>query len=382
MTWPLAVLLLLQAASPAPPARQPDGTQLSYYSVPPDETSAAQAAQLEERLAANPEDEATRGRLLHYYWENHLQEPRVRLIWWLIDNRPASPLLGYITAAIFRNDRLNRPGDLEGTRNRWRRQLEKYPEDPGVVGNAARALGQDSMRKRVDLMRRAQKLDPQYRTTPLAELYSMVLWTNAALGARSGPGYPEPGLAAEIRSELLNSREAAFVGAVARRVVEQASREALEKIPNRDFPALRSISTELLSHAQALEPDNRDWSDFMEGVKGLPAAPAPPQASPPKKAPAQDEAVLGGAAQKAIEAPAPAYPREARAAGIQGVVKLQVRISKEGSVMEATVLSGHPLLVPAALEAVKRYRYQPLTIEGKPYEVLTTVEVPFRLETP
>jgi TonB family protein len=74
-------------------------------------------------------------------------------------------------------------------------------------------------------------------------------------------------------------------------------------------------------------------------------------------------------------------PQEARAARIQGVVKLQVRISKEGNVMEATVLSGQPLLVPSALEAVKRYRYKPLMIEGKPYEVLTTVEIPFRLET-
>src|SRR5260221_5988369 len=116
MMWPLAGLLLLQAATPA---RQPDGTQLSYYSVPPGQTTAEQAAQMEERLAANPEDEATRGRLLHYYWENHVQEPRVRLIWWLIDNHPASPLHGYVTAGIFRGDRANRPGDLEGTRKRW-----------------------------------------------------------------------------------------------------------------------------------------------------------------------------------------------------------------------------------------------------------------------
>jgi TonB family protein len=75
----------------------------------------------------------------------------------------------------------------------------------------------------------------------------------------------------------------------------------------------------------------------------------------------------------------PAYPPLARQARISGVVHLAVLIGKDGKVRDLTVLSGHPLLAPAAMQAVKEWAYRPTLIAGDPVEVLTTVDVNFDL---
>jgi protein TonB len=76
----------------------------------------------------------------------------------------------------------------------------------------------------------------------------------------------------------------------------------------------------------------------------------------------------------------PAYPALARQAGIQGAVDLSVIIGGDGNLVHIQVKSGHPLLIPAAIEAVKQWRYQPTLLNGEPVEVLTDVEVPFTLQ--
>jgi protein TonB len=75
----------------------------------------------------------------------------------------------------------------------------------------------------------------------------------------------------------------------------------------------------------------------------------------------------------------PVYPQVAKQAGIQGVVKLHALISREGTIEELKVVSGHPLLVPSALEAVKQWAYQPTLLNGEPVGVETDIDVNFRL---
>jgi protein TonB len=84
-------------------------------------------------------------------------------------------------------------------------------------------------------------------------------------------------------------------------------------------------------------------------------------------------------AAKAIYQPAPDYPPLARMARIQGTVRLQAVISTDGRVQNLQFLSGHPLLIGAALEAVSRWRYQPTLLNGEPVEVLTEIDVTFKL---
>jgi len=75
----------------------------------------------------------------------------------------------------------------------------------------------------------------------------------------------------------------------------------------------------------------------------------------------------------------PTYPPLARQARIQGVVILQAQISKEGTIQNLQLISGHPMLAPAAIEAVKQWKYRPYLLNGEPVEVDTQVQVNFTL---
>ncbi len=75
----------------------------------------------------------------------------------------------------------------------------------------------------------------------------------------------------------------------------------------------------------------------------------------------------------------PAYPPLARQARIQGTVILQAQISKDGSIENLQLISGHPMLAPAAIEAVKQWKYKPYLLNGEPVEVDTQVQVNFTL---
>jgi protein TonB len=76
----------------------------------------------------------------------------------------------------------------------------------------------------------------------------------------------------------------------------------------------------------------------------------------------------------------PAYPPLAREARIQGVVVLTAIINKDGNIQNLQLVSGHPMLAPAAIDAVKHWRYKPFLLNGQPVEVETTVTVNFRME--
>jgi protein TonB len=75
----------------------------------------------------------------------------------------------------------------------------------------------------------------------------------------------------------------------------------------------------------------------------------------------------------------PNYPPLARQARIQGTVILQAEISKSGDIQNLRLISGHPMLAPAAIEAVKQWKYKPYLLNGEPVEVETTVQVNFTL---
>jgi protein TonB len=75
----------------------------------------------------------------------------------------------------------------------------------------------------------------------------------------------------------------------------------------------------------------------------------------------------------------PKYPVLARSARVQGEVVLSAIISKTGEIQNLTLVSGHPLLVPAAIEAVREWRYRPYLLNGEPVEVESTITVVFQL---
>ena len=77
--------------------------------------------------------------------------------------------------------------------------------------------------------------------------------------------------------------------------------------------------------------------------------------------------------------PKPIYPHLALTARVEGTVRLQAVISREGRIEELRVLSGSPLLAGAALDAVRQWRYRPLLLNGQPVEIITEISVVFTL---
>ena len=76
----------------------------------------------------------------------------------------------------------------------------------------------------------------------------------------------------------------------------------------------------------------------------------------------------------------PVYPEEAKAAGVSGVVIIEITIGTGGSVVKAVVLRSIPLLDQAALDAVYQWEYEPTLLNGEPAEVVMTVTVNFTLK--
>ena len=76
---------------------------------------------------------------------------------------------------------------------------------------------------------------------------------------------------------------------------------------------------------------------------------------------------------------APVYPPEAREARVQGVVILEVTLSRTGEVSEVEVVRSTPLLDEAAVAAVRQWRYEPTLVDGEPVSVLMTVTMNFAL---
>jgi TonB family protein len=86
------------------------------------------------------------------------------------------------------------------------------------------------------------------------------------------------------------------------------------------------------------------------------------------------------AAASLLERVTPIYPPLARATRISGTVRLHAVIGTDGLVKQLEVLSGHPLLVQSALDAVRKWKYRPTTLNGEPVEIDTTIDVIFSLE--
>jgi TonB family protein len=76
----------------------------------------------------------------------------------------------------------------------------------------------------------------------------------------------------------------------------------------------------------------------------------------------------------------PVYPHIAAISGIQGQVKLHAIIGRDGRIQSLSAISGHPLLLRAALEAVEQWRYRPYVLNGETVEVETFITVNFKKE--
>jgi protein TonB len=103
--------------------------------------------------------------------------------------------------------------------------------------------------------------------------------------------------------------------------------------------------------------------------------PPPPPQEPPVRKP-RTSVMMEGSLIHRVE---PIYPPPAKAMRIQGTVVLAAIVGREGAIEKLKALSGHPLLVQAALDAVRQWRYRPYVLNGEPLEVETRITVNFVL---
>lgn len=108
------------------------------------------------------------------------------------------------------------------------------------------------------------------------------------------------------------------------------------------------------------------------GTRVIPSIPAPPVV----KREFRPSSLLEGSLIRRVQ---PMYPPLARSARVQGSVVLAAVISKAGTIENLTLISGHPMLVPAALQAVSQWRYRPYVLNGEAIQVDTQITVNFIL---
>lgn len=120
-------------------------------------------------------------------------------------------------------------------------------------------------------------------------------------------------------------------------------------------------------------------STLMDNLMPKVSPPPPPAARKPDNSAAP--VLQGGRVQaaKLIKQVIPQYPALARQARISGTVRLQGLIAKDGTIKDLQLISGHPLLVQAALQAVRQWVYRPTTLNGEVVEVAAPIDVVFTL---
>jgi periplasmic protein TonB len=134
-----------------------------------------------------------------------------------------------------------------------------------------------------------------------------------------------------------------------------------------------------IAGSAAAGPVAPTFAGLLPGTGFHPAPPVSPVKPPAPVAPAQIR--VGGDVQaaKLIFGPRPAYPPIAVTTRTEGTVRIQAVIARDGTIRNLQVTSGPPLLVNAAIGAVRQWRYRPTLLNDQPVEVVTEIDVNFTL---
>jgi TonB family protein len=336
-------------------------------------------AAAERSVAANPNDLDERVRLILSYYTNHLRELRLAQIHWMIANHPEAGQTLFVSRGLTPQDSAyNSAADYRSVADLWR-QAAAAATNPMVVRNAAEFLGQAGDPNEVErllLSARDRLPEPGMLNLALGKLYA-----TAVLGSMGDPAFPNsnPSFALHARSELDNTDNRQVL-MVAGTTLSTVARHATGEHPvprgslNLDeHPALGpavAYGQTLMARAGnvRIPPPSGVPGGVLNGVPGgatggvlggviasVPAGGLPP--APP-----------------VVNNVTPVYPPLAIQARISGVVRLKTTIATDGSVRRIEVLSGHPLLVPASMEALKESKFQPPPVQGD-----FLVEIPFSI---
>ena len=240
-------------------------------------TSPAEAAQLGSQLASHPQDVAARTRLISYYYQQMIAEPRTRHILWLIENHPEAEVFRIapdVTSFEVAWHRLNSAADRDKARALWLRQLERFSSDTAVLANAAQAL---PVEESIRVVRRLRMLEPSNPvwTVNLASVYARavrdVFYASSPTQWRAMGGpvrYRDmwqmrlpgagPELAEKLKSQLETSSDAALLGVTGELLIEQLA--VLGEQGQMPYEAKSAaFGKQLLERARRMDPNNPEW---------------------------------------------------------------------------------------------------------------------------
>ncbi len=329
--------------------------------------TAAQVTDAEAAIQANPDDWQDRIRLLGFYATQERlpgatdtsHAARLQLVLWLIEHHPELNALRTPDAAIpFTIPTGVAMGGVEEAKQAWRQALATHSDDGRVLGNAAWFFRIKDRDQAVDLLRRAVAANPQDRmlADQLGAEYAVILLGVRAFDSSGRASYFDPALANSplaqtVRAELEQSSQAAVLYAAGSTLTDY--RADVMKASGVEDPG--ALATSLLERAKALDP-----TLVPTRIR------------------------VGGNVQAAnlVTKVTPVYPALAKQARIQGTVRFSAVLGKDGSVVNLQLISGHPLLIAPAQDAVKQWVYKPTLLNGAPVEVLTQIDVNFTLIQP
>jgi protein TonB len=162
------------------------------------------------------------------------------------------------------------------------------------------------------------------------------------------------------------------------------------KLPEANMAGVRLAPNNAYSTGTPLLT-GEDFVQLMPIEAPDPPPPAPAPAAPPRTTPATSNSTSnterrdapGGVRQGApISKPQPKYPQNARRFNASGKVEVRVTISATGRVTKASAISGHPLLRDAAVEAARRWEFEPTVVNGTPVETELVLTFEFAVPPP
>ncbi len=371
LSVPVARALSPQVERQLPPRWRPSGKEITDALKAGRELDQSGAASLEASL---PDAEALgnpRTSLLVYYANQGAKNPeaarlaRARLITWLVEHYPQDDVLGSSFAIV--NSSGEPLADAETSAKltkMWIDASKQSPDDEKVRLHALNFLRVASPQSALGILAKTPKWNPT--SVWVGEVYGLAAVRVIALDPANGTAIaasnsPEsPAVSATARALLLKSTDTKMVLAgLVTAVSAGRSLAAHHSVPD-DYPA---FCQSLLAHAKELYPQTAQSCDISQSPSLTTVESHDSQPVSPKLL-------------KRVE---PSYPPKARDKGVQGTITLSAVISESGEVTDIELKSGPLLLYPASAEAVRKWRFKPGTLDGKPVATASTIETHFSL---
>jgi hypothetical protein len=281
-----AMLVATAVGLPTRPAAAQDLDPATYARLAREgyALSRVQAAALDTRLAANPEDLAARAKLLGFYFRGGPRligypaaiEARAKHILWLIDHHPDSAIFELSETTIDREGHsLADPAGYERAAAAWIEQARRHDRNVAVLGHAARFFQLSDKGRAIALLQQARDVEPgnpqgsaQIGYVSGLAVLGVDMINQNGLPTRHNPAEAKSELATRVVEELRASRDAATVG-VAGRIIGQYGLMLSVMFRGTFAVDYGQLAEALLARAVELDPANPDWAQELEEYRKL-----------------------------------------------------------------------------------------------------------------